>query len=97
MANGAMYAPPSDSHPFHPNQDVTNIPAAAAATMTTRVTQPRPRSSGGFVRSPITLGSLVNKMTSKTKGGASTPLSTAVQKNILTVPVVTGPNAAVSH
>ena len=68
---------------FHPNQDVANIPAAAT-TITAKVTQPRPRSSGGFVRSPITLGSLVNKTTSRISGGANTPLITAVQKSILT-------------
>src|ERR1035437_7356496 len=48
---------------FHPHQDVTNIPAAA--TITAKVTQPRPRSSGGVGRPPITLGSLVNKTTSR--------------------------------
>src|ERR1035437_10626643 len=43
---------------FHPHQDVTNIPAAAT-TITAKVTQPRPRSSGGVVRPPIASGCLV--------------------------------------
>ena len=56
---------------FHPNQDDTNIPAAATA-ITTKVNQPGPHSSGGFVRSLFTLGSLVNKTTGRINGGAST-------------------------
>ncbi len=54
-------------------QDVVNT-AVAAATMTAKVSQPKPRRSGGFVHSPITWGTLVNEMTKRINGGAHTTL-----------------------
>jgi hypothetical protein len=62
-------------------QEVTTIPIAAA-TMTTKVAQPKYLSKGEFACLPITLVSQVKRMTSRIRGGASKPLMTADQKSI---------------
>ncbi len=64
-------------------QVVMSMPAAAA-TMTTAVVQPSPRSTGPFRCSPMTSASLVSRTTSTTSGGARTPFTTADQKSIAT-------------
>src|SRR5712692_7719540 len=64
-------------------QEVTIIPIAAA-TMTTNVAQPKYLSKGVLTCLPITLVSLVKRMTSKIRGGASKPLITADQNSIFT-------------
>jgi hypothetical protein len=56
----------------------------AAATMRTKVAQPKYLSKGEFTCLPITLVSAVMRMTSKIRGGANKPLITADQNRIFT-------------
>src|ERR1700722_11735193 len=59
---------------------VRNNPIAAAPMIPT-VAQPTVRSILELTRSPITLGSLVSRITSRISGGANTPFNTADQNS----------------
>jgi hypothetical protein len=75
-------APTRNRSSLH-RQSVTNIPTVAAVMMTA-VAQPSHRKRGGLTRFPITVGSLVRRMTSTINGDASTPLTTADQNSMAT-------------